>query len=137
MNITYKRFTALILCLCMIFSMTACGGENDLVKKALESIAENEKIQTWLEENDIATVGQAAIEKFKESIPALKEFLGREDVKEKFETVGLPLIKEYLGYKVETMRLKAETLGKIIMVFAPDLTQQVEDIFATAETVSP
>ena len=137
MNPTYKRLSALFLCLCMVFSMTACGGENSLVKAALEAIAENEKIQTWLEENDIATVGQDAIEKFKDSIPALKEFLSREDVKEKFETVGLPLIKEYLGYKLDSMRLKAETLGKIITIFAPDLTQQVEDIFATAETTAP
>jgi len=137
MKAVFQRLGAFILCLCMIFSMTACGGENDLVKKALESIAENEKIQTWLEENDIKTVGQAAIDKFKESIPALKEFLGREDVQEKFETVGLPLIKEYLGYKIDSMRLKAETLGKIITIFAPDLTQQVEDIFATAETTAP
>ena len=137
MKLSYKRLTALVLCLCMIFSMTACGGENDLVKKTLDAIAENDKIQSWLEENDIDTLGQAAIDKFKETIPALKEFLARDDVKEKFETVGLPLIKEYLGYKVETMRLKAETLGKIIMIFAPDLTEQVEDIFATAETVSP
>ena len=137
MNRTYKRIIALVLCLCMVFSLTACGGENDLVKKALEAIAENETIQTWLEENDIATVGQSAIDKFKDSIPALKEFLSREDVQEKFETVGLPLIKEYLGYKLDSMRLKAETLGKIITIFAPDLTKQVEDIFATAETEAP
>lgn len=137
MNSDIKRLIALTLCFCMVFTMTACGGENDLVKKALEVIAENETVQTWLVENDIATLGQAAVDKFKESIPALKEFLGREDVQEKFETVGLPLIKEYLGYKLDSMRLKAETLGKIIMIFAPDLTEQVEDIFATAETVSP
>ena len=137
MKITYKRTIALILCLSMALSLAACGGESDLVKKALEAIAENEKIQTWLEENDIATVGQAAIDKFKESIPALKEFLSRQDVQEKFETVGLPLIKEYLDYKLETMRLKAETLGKIIMIFAPELTSQVEEIFATAETAAP
>ena len=136
MKIYYKRAIALILCLSIALSLAACTGEN-LVKKALESIAENEKIQTWLEENDIASLSESAISKFKESIPALKEFLAREDVKEKFETIGLPLIKEYLGYKVETMRLKAETLGKIIMIFAPELTQQVEDIFATAETSAP
>ena len=137
MNHIYKRLLALTLCFAIVFSMTGCGGESDLIKKALESIAENEKIQTWLEENDIASTSEAAINKFKESIPALKEFLAREDVKEKFETVGLPLIKEYLGYKVETMRLKAETLGKIIILFAPDLTEKVEDIFATAETIAP
>lgn len=137
MSITYKRITALVLCLCMIFSMTACGGENDLVKSALEAIAENEKIQAWLESVDVAAITEAAANKFKETIPALKEFLAREDVVEKFETVGLPLIKEYLGYKIDSMRLKAETLGKIITIFAPDLTQQVEDIFATAETTAP
>jgi len=137
MNITYKRITTFVLCLCMIFSMTACGSENDLVKSALEAIAENEKIQAWLESVDVAAITESAANKFKETIPALKEFLAREDVVEKFETVGLPLIKEYLGYKIDSMRLKAETLGKIITIFAPDLTQQVEDIFATAETTAP
>ena len=136
MNRITKRFISLALCLCMFFSLTGCGGEN-LIKSALDALAENEAIQQWLEENDIAALSESAINKFKESIPALKEFLARDDVKEKFETVGLPLIKEYLGYKVETMRLKAETLGKIIMIFAPELTSQVEDIFATAETVAP
>lgn len=137
MNPTYKRVTALVLCLCLVFSLTACGGENDLVKSALKAIAENEKIQAWLETIDVATVTESAANKFKETIPALKEFLAREDVQEKFETVGLPLIKEYLGYKVDSMRLKAETLGKIITIFAPALTEQVDEIFATAETTAP
>ena len=137
MNHTYKRLTAMFLCLCMVFSLTACGGENDLVKSALEAIAENEKIQSWLDSIDVASITESTANKFKETIPALKEFLSREDVQEKFETVGLPLIKEYLGYKVDSMRLKAETLGKVITIFAPELTEQVDAIFATAETTAP
>ena len=136
MKLTYKRLTALALCLCMVISLAACG-ENDLVKTALEAIAENKTVQSWLEGIDAAAVTEAAANKFKESIPALKEFLAREDVQEKFETVGLPLIKEYLGYKMDSMRLKAETLGKIITIFAPELTAQVDEIFATAETTAP
>ena len=127
-----KRMICLLLSCVLLLSMTGCSAEDEIVKNALEALAENEKIQAWLEENDIATIGSAAIEKFKESIPALKEFLSREDVKEKFETVGLPLIKEFLNYNLESMRIKAETLAKIIMIFAPELTEQVEDIFATA-----
>ena len=127
-----KRMVCLLLSCVLLLGMTGCSAENEIVKNALEALAENEKIQAWLEENDIATIGSAAIEQFKESIPALKEFLSREDVKEKFETVGLPLIKEFLNYNLESMRIKAETLAKIIMIFAPELTEQVEDIFATA-----
>ena len=127
-----KKLICLILACCLVLGMTGCAAEEDIVKKALEALSENEKIQAWLEEHDIATVSAAAIESFKNSIPALKEFLAREDVIEKFETVGLPLIKEFLNYNLESMRLKAETLAKIIMIFAPDLTNQVEDIFATA-----
>ena len=71
-----------------------------------------------------------------ESIPALKEFLAREDVKEKFETVGLPMIKEFLNYNIESWRLKAETLGNIIRIFAPELSSAVDEIFATAPVSS-
>ena len=127
-----KRIICLILACVLVMGMTGCSGEDELVQKALEALAENEKIQAWLEAHDIAAISEAAAEKFKESIPALEEFLAREDVQEKFETVGLPLIKEFLSYNLESMRLKAETLGKIIMIFAPELTEQVEDIFATA-----
>ena len=127
-----KRLICLLLCCALAFSAMGCSTGDEMTKKALEALAENEKIQTWLEEHDIASLSASAIEKFKNSIPALKDFLAREDVKEKFETVGLPLIKEFLNYNLESMRIKAETLAKIIMIFAPELNDQVEDIFATA-----
>ena len=127
-----KRLICLLLCCALAFSAMGCSAGDEMTKTALEALAENEKIQTWLEEHDIASLSASAIEKFKNSIPALKDFLAREDVKEKFETVGLPLIKEFLNYNLESMRIKAETLAKIIMIFAPELNDQVEDIFATA-----
>ena len=127
-----KKIICLMLAFVLLLSMTGCSAETEMVEKALESLAENEQIQAWLEEIDLSTVSESAIAKFKESVPALKEFLAREDVQEKFETIGLPLIKEFLSYNLESMRLKAETLGKIIQIFAPELTEQVEDIFATA-----
>ena len=127
-----KRIICLTLAFLLVLSMTGCSAESELAEKALKSLAENEQIQAWLEGIDLSTVSESAIAKLKESIPALKDFLARDDVKEKFETVGLPLIKEFLSYNLESMRLKAQTLGKIIMIFAPELTEEVEDIFATA-----
>lgn len=126
-----KRLLCLLVCLSLALSITGCG-EGKLTEKALEALSENETIQSWLASTDLSTVSADAVEKFKNSIPALKDFLAREDVKEKFETVGLPLIREFLSYNLESMRLKAETLGKIITIFAPELTEQVDDIFATA-----
>ena len=140
MNCTAKRLICLVLCLCMSLGFVGCAAESEaLVEKALTAIAENEKIQAWLAENDLETLSESAIQKFKDSIPVLKEFLAREDVQEKFRTVGLPLIKEFLNYNIESMRLKAETLGKIIMIFAPELESAVEAIFETAptETTTP
>ena len=140
MNHTAKRLVCLLLCLVMMLSFVACSAEGEaVVKKALTAIAENEKIQAWLAENDLDTLSESAIQKFKDSIPVLKEFLSREDVQEKFKTVGLPLIKEFLNYNIESMRLKAETLGKIITIFAPELEAAVDAIFETAptETTSP
>ena len=133
MNPKFKRVICLALCAVMCLGAAGCAADGDaLVEKALESIAGNEKIQEWMERHDLATVSEEAIAKLKESIPALKEFLAREDVKEKLETVGLPLIREFLSYNIESWRLKAETLGNIIRIFAPELTAQVDAIFETA-----
>ena len=140
MNRNLIRVLCLVLCMSMALGFAGCADQGEaIVKKALESIAENEKIQEWMDSHDLATLSEEAVTKFKESIPALKEFLAREDVKEKFETVGLPMIKEFLNYNIESWRLKAETLGNIIRIFAPELTAQVDAIFETAptETTAP
>ena len=140
MNRNLVRVLCLVLCMSMALGFAGCADQGEaIVKKALESIAENEKIQEWMETHDLATLSEEAVTKFQESIPALKEFLAREDVKEKFETVGLPMIKEFLNYNIESWRLKAETLGNIIRIFAPELTAQVDAIFETAptETTAP
>ena len=140
MNRNLVRVLCLVLCMSMALGFAGCADQGEaIVKKTLESIAGNKKIQEWMETHDLATLSEEAITKFKESIPALKEFLGREDVKEKFETVGLPMIKEFLNYNIESWRLKAETLGNIIRIFAPELTAQVDEIFASAptETAAP
>lgn len=135
MNRTMIRILCLVLCMTMIVGFTGCAEQRDaLAEKALNAIAENEKIQEWMETHDLATVTEEAVTKFKESIPALKEFLAREDVQKQFHDVGLPMIKEFLNYGIESMRLKAETLGNIIRIFAPDLTEAVDEIFATAPT---
>ena len=135
MNRLFTRALCLALCAVMCLGFVGCAAESDaLVKKALESIAENEKIQEWMETHDLSAISEETAAKFKESIPALKEFLAREDVQEKFETVGLPLIKEFLNYNIESWRLKAETLGNLIRIFAPELTAQVDAIFETAPT---
>lgn len=127
-----KRILSLVLLLAIGASLFACdaGTMDTVTKKAMESIAENEKIQAWLAENDWQTMSEEALNKFKESIPALKEFLAREDVRQKFEEVGLPLIEEYLEYATESMKLKAKTLADIIRIFCPELTEKVDALFA-------
>ncbi len=126
-----KRIIALVLLVVIGANLFACDSDtmDAVTKKALQAIAENEKIQTWLAENDWQTMSQDALNKFKESIPALKEFLSREDVKQKFEEVGIPLIEEYLEYATENMKLKARTLADIIRIFCPELTEKVDALF--------
>lgn len=127
-----KRIISLLLVLSIGLSMFACSADtmDAAVKKVLESISENEKIQQWLAENDWQTMTDEALTKFKESIPVLKEFLAREDVKQKFEEVGIPLIKEFLEYATDSMILKAKTLADIIRIFCPELTEKVDALFA-------
>lgn len=126
-----KRIIALVLLVVIGANLFACDSDtmDAVTKKALQAIAENEKIQTWLSENDWQTMSEDALNKFKESIPALKEFLAREDVKQKFEEVGIPLIEEYLEYATESMKLKARTLADIIRIFCPELTEKVDALF--------
>lgn len=127
-----KRIIALVLLVVIGANLFACDSDtmDAVTKKALQAIAENEKIQQWLSENDWQTMSQEALNKFKESIPALKEFLAREDVKQKFEEVGIPLIEEYLQYATESFKLKAKTLADIIRIFCPELTEKVDALFA-------
>lgn len=127
-----KRIIALVLLVVIGANLFACDSDtmDAVTKKALQAIAENEKIQQWLSENDWQTMSQEALNKFKDSIPALKEFLAREDVKQKFEEVGIPLIEEYLEYATESFKLKAKTLADIIRIFCPELTEKVDALFA-------
>ena len=127
-----KRIISLILVILVGANLFSCDADSfDMVtKKAMESLAENEKIQAWLSENDWQTMSQDALNKFKDSIPALKEFLAREDVKQKFEEVGIPLIEEYLQYATESFKLKAKTLADIIRIFCPELTEKVDALFS-------
>ena len=130
MNRNLVRVLCLVLCMSMALGFAGCAEQRDaLVEKALTAIAENEKIQEWMETHDLATLSEEAITKFKESIPALKEFLAREDVKQKFEEVGLPLIQEFLEYNIDSMKLKAKTLADIIRIFCPELTEKVDALF--------
>ena len=127
-----KRIISLILLVVIGANLFACDAEtmDTVTKKAMEAIASNEKIQQWLAENDWQTMSQEALNKFKESIPALKEFLAREDVRQKFEEVGIPLIEEYLEYATESFKLKAKTLADIIRIFCPELTEKVDALFS-------
>lgn len=127
-----KRIISLALLLIIGLNLFACDSEavDAVTQKAMEAIAENEKIQQWLSENDWQTMTQDALDAFKNSIPALKEFLSREDVKQKFEEVGIPLIEEYLEYATENMKLKAKTLADIIRIFCPELTEKVDALFS-------
>ena len=126
-----KRLIAFVLLIVIGMNLFACDAEtvDAVTKKAMESLAENEKIQQFLAENDWQTMSKDALEAFKNSIPALKEFLAREDVKQKFEEVGIPLIEEFLDYATESMILKAKTLADIIRIFCPELTEKVDALF--------
>ena len=128
-----KRILCFFLAVILTVNLIGCQSQSELLKKTLTSIAENEKLQDWLSEHNVDTVTADSAAKLKESVPALAEFLSREDVKEQFKEVGLPLIEEFLSYNLESMKLKAETLGKIITIFAPELTEQVEEIFQNYE----
>ena len=110
----------------MLLSLTACGetvselGGEELLRTIVEKI-DFDQLQSYAEEG-----AEAVMEKF----PALKTLADREDMQKLLKEKGLDLVREYLESTDTAVQENAEKLGAIIKILSPELSDEVDAIFA-------
>ena len=124
-----KRLIALIL----VFALLLCGCDfqqtaDAAFQKLLEKIASNQELQTWLAEHPIEELGVNAKDTLVKKFPALNDLLNFDNLKQLMKTTGLDLMNQYIGSQTPETQEKAETIGAIIQILYPDLTDEVEAI---------
>ena len=124
-----KRLIALIL----VFALLLCGCDfqqtaDAAFQKVLEKIASNQELQTWLAEHPIEDLGANAKDTLVKKIPVLNDLLNFDNLKQLLKTTGLDLMNQYIDSQTPETQEKAETLGAIIQILYPDLTDEVEAI---------
>ena len=65
-----------------------------------------------------------------EKFPALKTLADREDMQKLLKEKGLDLVREYLESTDTAVQENAEKLGAIIKILSPELSDEVDAIFA-------
>ena len=124
-----KRVIALI----MVFALLLCGCDfqqtaDAAFQKVLEKIASNQELQTWLAEHPIEELGANAKDTLIKKFPALNDLLNFDNLKQLLKTTGLDLMNQYLSSQSPETQEKANTLGAIIKILNPDLTDEVDAI---------
>lgn len=114
---------ALLLCGCSV-DQTVSGA----AEKLLRSIAENEELQTWIEEHPIDQLASDAKDTLVKKFPVLEQLLDFDNLKQILKTTGLDLMREYLNSTQPETQEKADTLGAIIKILYPDLTDEVDAV---------
>ena len=124
-----KRLIALML----IFALLLCGCDfqqtaDTAFETLLEKIASNQKLQKWLEEHPVEQMTADAKNLLVEKFPVLEDLLNVDNLKQLLKTTGLDLVAQYVSSTTPEAQERAETLGAIIQILYPDLSDEVEAI---------
>ena len=124
-----KRVIALIL----VFVLLLCGCDfqqtaDAAFQKILEKIASNQELQIWLGDHPVEELGATAKDTLVKKFPVLNDLLNFDNLKQLMKTTGLDLMNQYINSKTLETQKKAETIGAIIQILYPDLTDEVEAI---------
>lgn len=124
-----KRIIALIL----VCTLLLCGCDlqqtaDTAFKTLLEKIASNQELQTWLAEHPVEEMTADAKDALIRKFPVLEDLLDFDNFKQLLKTTGLDLMNQYLSSKSPETQEKANTLGAIIKILNPDLTDEVDAI---------
>ena len=124
-----KRLIALML----IIALLLCGCDfqqpaDNAFQTLLEKIASNQKLQKWLEEHPAEQMGADAKNLLVEKFPVLEDLLNVDNLKQLLKTTGLDLVAQYVSSTTPEAQERAETLGAIIQILYPDLSDEVEAI---------
>ena len=125
-----KRLIALIL----IIALMLCGCDFEQTadiafQTLLEKIASNQKLQNWLEDYPLEQMTAveaktALVEKF----PILEDLLNFDNLNQLLKTTGLDLVAQYVSSTTPEAQERAETLGTIIQILYPALSDEVDAI---------
>ena len=124
-----KRLIALIL----IFTLLLCGCDfqqtvDTTFKSLLEKIASNQELQNWLEAHPVEKLTADAKDTLMKKFPMLEDLLNFDNLKQLLKTTGLDLMEQYIQSSSAETQEKAHTLGAIIQILYPDLTDEVEAV---------
>ena len=126
-----KRIIALIL----ICTLLLCGCDlqqtaDTAFKTLLEKISSNQELQNWLEDHPVEEMTAEAKDALMKKFPILEDLLDFDNLKQLLKTTGLDLMNQYISSTAPETQEKANTLGAIIKILYPDLTDEVDAILA-------
>ena len=124
-----KRIIALIL----VFTLLLCGCDlqqtaDAAFKSLLEKIASNRELQNWLAEHPVEQMTADAKETLMKKFPILEDLLDFDNLKQLLKTTGLDLMNQYVSSAAPETQEKANTLGAVIKILYPDLTDEVDAV---------
>ena len=124
-----KRIIALVL----VITLLLCGCDltqtvDTTFKALLEKIASNQELQNWLAEHPVEQMTADAKAVLMEKFPILEDLLDFDNLKQLLKTTGLDLMNQYISSTAPETQEKANTLGAIIKILYPDLTDEVDAI---------
>ena len=124
-----KRIIALMLVLTLLLCGCDLGQTADAAfKTLLEKIASNQELQAWLEDHPAEQMTADAKETLMKKFPILEDLLDFDNLTQLLKTTGLDLMNQYLSSTAPETQEKANTLGAIIKILYPDLTDEVDAI---------
>ena len=124
-----KRIIALVLALTLLLCGCSLQQTADAAfKTLLEKIASNQELQNWLEEHPVEEMTADAKDALVKKFPILEDLLNFDNLKQLLKTTGLDLMNQYISSKSPETQEKAGTLGAIIKILYPDLTDEVDAI---------
>lgn len=125
-----------IICLILICTLLLCGCDlqqtaDSAFKTLLERIASNQELQNWLDEHPVEAMTAEAKDTLMKKFPILEDLLDFDNLKQLLKTTGLDLMNQYLSSKSPETQEKANTLGAIIKILYPELTNEVDAVLGS------
>ena len=124
-----KRIIALVLALTLLLCGCSLQQTADAAfKTLLEKIASNQQLQAWLAEHPVEEMTAEAQKALFRKFPVLEDLMDFDNLKQLLKTTGLDLMSQYLNSTSAETQEKANTLGAIIKILCPDLTDEVDAV---------
>ena len=132
-----KKFIAFLLLVSVVVCAWTSGCDiletqkniHEAEEQLLRAIVENEDLQNWIANHPLDSVAADAKTNLIKAFPSLEKLMSYEGIHEFLRTRGIEMTQEYLVSADPAAQKRAETLGAIIQILYPDLTDEVDAIF--------